>query len=129
MKKIIIGIFLITLALPGIALSGDDTSIPKSEKTKIQATMKNHIESFSSKGEFPIFDQQAKAVINVKFKGLHSGVVKKGDYFVSCADFVDQSGIEYDIDLLVSLSGKKYKVIESLVHKKNGEKFPYDVRK
>ena len=128
MRKISIGLMLLALALPAIVWSGDDPSIPKEDKAKIQAAMDTHIQGLSDKKGLPVFDHKAQAVVHLKFKELHSGVAKKGDYFVSCADFIDSAGTLYDIDLLARPSGDQYMIVESFVHKKGGEKFPYEVK-
>jgi len=58
---------------------------------------------------------------------LHSGVVKKGDLFISCADFVAEDGTKFDIDFLVQPDGQRYEVVSAVVHAKGGVKSPYDI--
>ena len=61
------------------------------------------------------------------FKSLHTGIVKKGDFYVSCADFADNKGNLYDIDFLVGEKDEQFSVIQALVHSVNGNKRKYDV--
>jgi|TARA_B110000495_G_scaffold192771_1_gene197293 hypothetical protein len=56
---------------------------------------------------------------------LHKGVVKKGPFYVSCADFVDAKGRAYDLDFLVAGKGETLRVLQALVHSVDGEKRPY----
>ena len=39
--------------------------------------------------------------MHLKLKKLHDGIVKKGDYYVSCADFEDANGNLVDMDFFV----------------------------
>jgi len=59
--------------------------------------------------------------------GFHSGVKSHGNLFVSCADFTDVKGNNYDIDFLVSKLDRGYRVVQPIVHSINKEKNPYDL--
>lgn len=118
----------LVMALAGPALAGDDPSIPKAEKKKIQASIEKHIKGLSQHGLYPIFDPESRLLVGMKYETLHKAVGKKGNYFVSCADFTGIDGIKYDVDLLVGKKGKSYQVVESLIHKRDGKKSPYDVQ-
>jgi hypothetical protein len=39
-----------------------------------------------------LYDPVDGKLLNLSSYVLHSGIVKKGDFYVSCADFVDQEG-------------------------------------
>ncbi len=128
MKKFIF-IFLVVLMIPGAVYAADDPNISRETKDKVQIAMNAHINALMAKngGTYPIFDQDARSVVQLQFLKLHTGVVEKGKqgkYFISCADFTDASGTKYDLDFLVSAN---YEVVEALVHKKNGVKQHYGV--
>ncbi len=76
-------------------------------------------------GVYRHYDAVAGKLLDLKFEKLHSGIVKKGDFYVSCADFVDQSGRAVDMDFLVVPAGKKVRTVQGLVHKVDGDKRPY----
>lgn len=63
-----------------------------------------------------IYDAVAGNLKRLKLKKLHDGIVKKGALFVSCADFIDEQGKVYDLDMLVARTSGGYKVVESVVH-------------
>ena len=106
---------------PGVATTHRDA---------IQKAMMTHIEEVTERnanGMYPVFDPDAKAVVQLKLKEFHDSVEIMGratPYFVSCADFTAEDGTLYDLDFLVS---RKYGVVATLVHAKNGEKISYEI--
>jgi len=126
--KIISGALLaICLGISQVTVAGDDPSIKGQQRLDIKTAMGNHIGDNLVSGKYVIFDAKNGTLKKLELKELHSGVVKKGDYFVSCADFVDDKGKLYDLDFLVTKNGAQYRVIQSLVHAVDGNKRPYHV--
>lgn len=112
----------------GSVVAGDDPSIRGQQRTAIKSAMNSHISNTLVGGKFVIFDAQSGELMRLQFKELHKGVVKKGDFFVSCADFEDKKGKLYDLDFLVTpLGNDNYQVIQSLVHAVDGDKRPYHI--
>jgi len=64
-------------------------------------------------------------VHNLKLVELHDGIVKKGDFYVSCADFVDAKGNTVDMDFMVIPSGNKMIATQAILHKIDGKKRKY----
>jgi hypothetical protein len=91
----------------------------------IQAAMVEHIKHNSVDGRYAIYDAPKGELKWLTLDKLHEGIVKKGDFYVSCADFVDQQGKEYDIDFLVIQESRSYRVLESVVHAEDGKKRKY----
>jgi cytochrome c556 len=87
------------------------------DKEAAQEAMRTYIDAKMAKGGGPYDIQGTKA----EFDYIHSGVKKKGDFYVSCADF-KAGGDVYDIDYYVKSDGEKYVVVKELFHKKNGKK-------
>jgi hypothetical protein len=86
-----------------------------------------HVTEHNGNGMYPVFDPDAKTVVQVKLKEFHDSVEIMGratPYFVSCADFTSKDGTLYDLDFLVS---PKYEVVATLVHAKNGNKISYEI--
>ncbi|NOZ54215.1 MAG: hypothetical protein GXP08_13980 [Gammaproteobacteria bacterium] len=127
MKIISAALLVICLGLSQVVVAGDDPSIKGQQRLDIKAAMGNHIDDSIISGKYLVFDAKNGALRKLELKKLHSGIVKKGDYFVSCADFVDAKGKLYDLDFLVVKKGTEYRVIQSLVHAVDGEKRPYHV--
>lgn len=109
------------------ALAGDDPSIQGELRQGIQASMSQFIEHQTVDGVFPHYDPVDGKLLHLSQANLHAGIVKKGDFYVSCADFVDQDGRKIDVDFLVTSTGKDTRTLQALVHKVDGNKRPYDV--
>ena len=107
------------------AFAGDDPSIKGKLRTDIQKAKSTHIDENSVKSKYLVYDAVAGKLQSLVFKGLHEGIVKKAEFYVSCADFVDGSGRKFDLDFLVVEDGGKLKVTQGLVHSIDGENRKY----
>jgi len=119
--------YLLALSLltAPVANAADDPSIKGDLRTNIQATMDTFIKRQTIDGTLRLYDPVADELIKVKLKKLHPGIVKKGDFFVSCADFVDSKGGKYDLDFLVVPAGDKLITTQAIVHSVDGKKRKY----
>ena len=88
-------LMLVTLAIP--AFTADDPSIKGEVRTGVQSAMNDHVKENTLGEEYIIYDSGDGNVKGLTFKELHSGIVKKGDFYVSCADFTDSSGNLYNV--------------------------------
>jgi len=120
-------ILSLIFAVPTICLAADDPSIQGEPREKSQTAMKTYVDQNSLNDQYIIYDAVDGKLRRLKFKELHSGLVKKGDFYVSCADFVDDEGNTYDIDFLVGEKDGEYSVYQAIVHKVNGNKRQYSV--
>ncbi len=116
-------LFVAATATAGLA--GDDPSIKGKTRTSIQKAMNEHIEHNTVKDSYVIYDAVAGELKKLGFEALHKGIVKKGDFYVSCADFVDPQGKKYDIDFLVAQKKDSFRVLQALVHSIDGDKRAY----
>jgi hypothetical protein len=66
-------------------------------------------------------------LLRLAFKELHRGIVTKGDFDVSCADFVDEAGTLYDLDFLVAPLAGRHWILRAVVHSTGGDKRAYHV--
>jgi hypothetical protein len=128
MNKSVLSVFsLMFVSLSLIAFAGDDPSIQGKPRTESQTAMTSHITSNTYDGKYVIYDAVDGKLLKLDFKSLHKGIVKKGDFYVSCADFADNTGNLYDLDFLVGEKDGQFSVIQALVHSVNGNKRKYDV--
>ena len=125
MKRMIGTLTVLILASGVTALSGDDPSIQGKTRTGVQQAMEKHIAENSIHGTYYIYDTATDHVRKLNFKELHKGIVKKGEYYVSCADFVDPSGQTLDLDFLVLEDHGAFKAVQAVIHKADGKKRPY----
>lgn len=128
MNKLVISVFsMMFISLSLIAFAGDDPSIQGKPRVESQEAMTSHITGNTYDGKYVIYDAVDGKLLKLDFKSLHTGIVKKGDFYVSCADFADNKGNLYDIDFLVGEKDEQFSVIQALVHSVNGSKRKYDV--
>ena len=106
-------------------LAGDDPSIKGELRTDIQAAMNYFVEEQAVDGVVRLYDPVDGRLLELKSYELHSGIVKKGDFYVSCADFVDASGRKIDVDFLVIEDEDSLKVTQGIVHSVDGKKREY----
>ncbi len=128
MKRITIITCALVWGLLGHALAGDDAPVDAKASATIQQAMKAHVEESQVGGTFYLYDAVADAVLKLKFKEMHAGVAKKGQFYVSCVDFTDGSKT-YDVDFLVVEKDGAYKVVDTIVHQAGGEKRAYTIEK
>ena len=62
---------------------------------------------------------------NNKNQEINHASIKKGEFYVSCADFVDKNGTKVDLDFLVIKDGDNLKTIQAVVHSLDGKKRKY----
>lgn len=115
------------LAAATVAVAGDDPSIQGETRSGIQHAMTHHIETHTVGDVYPVYDAVDGTLRHLTLAKLHSGIVKKGDFYVSCADFVDASGAKFDLDFLVLEHDGAFTTVETIVHKVAGTKRPYDL--
>ncbi|GJM15125.1 MAG: hypothetical protein DHS20C13_04520 [Thermodesulfobacteriota bacterium] len=119
---------LLTILLLGgtnLVFAADDPSITGKPRISSQEAMSNHIEKNQLDSSYVIYDAVIGQLLELELVELHSGIVKKGDYYVSCADFVDAKGNKYDLDFIVAENGSEYIVYDAIVHKVNKDKRKY----
>lgn len=109
--------------------AADDPSIKGSLRSGVQQSMNNFINYQSDDGHMYIYDNIDGKMLKLKLLELHSGIVKKGDFYVSCADFEDQSGRKIDVDFMVRNIDNQLATTQALVHSVNGKKRAYHLEK
>jgi len=124
-KIITLGLLALFLLTGPVAYAADDPSIKGDLRANIQTTMDTFIKNQTIDGTLRLYDPVEDVLLKVKLKKLHPGIVKKGDFFVSCADFVDSKGRKYDLDFLVVPAGDKLIATQAIVHSVDGKKRKY----
>jgi hypothetical protein len=109
---------------------------PSHVKKQVQESMKKFVNSQTSEdGIMPVLFEGKVLKLKVKTSekyadGFHTGVKSHDDLYASCADFVDpETKDKYDIDFIVKKVGESYKVVQPIVHSKNGLKHKYDLHR
>lgn len=127
-KKRILGLIValsILFPIGAVAVAGDDPSIQGDLRKDIQAGMETFIDRNTIDGVYYIYDPVEGKMMELTFKELHKGIVKKGAFYVSCADFTDSRGRTIDLDFLVIPAGDKPRAIQAIVHSVDGKKRKY----
>ncbi|MFQ5930990.1 MAG: hypothetical protein ACE5MM_01140 [Nitrospiraceae bacterium] len=125
MKGIRIIAFVLVFVFSTMSFGADDPSIKGETRMGIQSAMKSHIDENVFNGKYLVYDAVEGKLKQLTLKKLHEGIVKKAEYYVSCADFVDNQGNLYDLDLLVVQQSGDFRVLETVVHSINGNKRKY----
>ena len=118
-------IFGLSILATTAVTAADDPSIKGVLREDIKASMRSFIESNVINDTYYIYDAVGGRLLELKFAKLHEGIVKKGDFYVSCADFVDKNGTKVDLDFLVIKDGDNLKTIQAVVHSLDGKKRKY----
>jgi hypothetical protein len=118
-------IFGLSILATTAVTAADDPSIKGVLREDIKASMMSFIDSTMISDTYYIYDAVGGRLLELKFAKLHEGVVKKGDFYVSCADFIDKNGTKVDIDFLVIKDGDNLKTIQAVVHSLDGKKRKY----
>ena len=118
-------IFGLSIAAATVVIAADDPSIKGALRENIKTSMMTFIESNMINDTYYVYDSIGGKLLELKFAKLHEGVVKKGDFYVSCADFVEKNGTKVDLDFLVINDGKNLKTIKAVVHSVDGKKRKY----
>ncbi len=120
-------LLIAALTLPAVARAGDDPSIVDPLRTQIQESMAAFVENQTIDGVVRHYDPISGEVLRLELAEFHSGIARKGDFFVSCADFSTADGHTVDLDFLVLREGEGVRTVQSIVHSVDGEKRPYQL--
>ena len=123
MKSIMI--ILVLLAFPLTTFAANDPNIKGEKRRAIQAAMQEHIGQNTVNGHYILYDTITDDVLKLKLAKLHDGIVKKADYYISCADFHDRDGTYFDLDFMVIEKDGKFRALQGIVHKVGDVKRKY----
>lgn len=112
------------LSIPA-AQAADDPSIKGDLRQAIMDSMMTYIKKQMVEETFFIYDAPQGRLLKLRFDNLHVGIVKKGEFYVSCADFYTSTGQKADLDFLVLKDGDQLKTIQAVVHSIDGKKRKY----
>ncbi|GMR07253.1 MAG: hypothetical protein BMS9Abin26_0255 [Gammaproteobacteria bacterium] len=125
-KQMLITAALVPLFLASLpSWAANDPSIKGNLRTNIKASMSEFINGQTVGQTFRIYDPVEDKMYKLKLDKLHDGIVKKGDFYVSCADLVDAKGRKFDLDFLVLSDGNKLVATQAVIHSVDGKKRKY----
>ena len=107
------------------ARAADDPSIKGDLRTNVHEAMNQFVADQTVDGVVRLYDAVDGKLLSLESYELHSGIVKKGEFYVSCADFVDQDGRKIDVDFLVLPKNGKLQTTQAIVHSVAGKKRKY----
>ena len=124
-----ISIFVGALFTASMSFAGDDPSIKGDLRSNIQASMNDFISGQTVDETMFVYDAVDGKLLELSLDSLHSGIVKKGAFYVSCADFIDQHGRKIDVDFMVREKNNTLITTQALVHSVDGDKRAYHLEK
>ena len=122
-------VLLLFSMMSNLVLAANDSSIKGDLRKNIKQSMETFIKHQTINGAMYVYDSVDGKLLRLNFDKLHDGIVKKGDFYVSCADFKDQKGRKIDIDFLVRPADQQLVTTQALVHSVDGEKRKYHLEK
>ena len=122
LRTLALAIFTLGVLFPwsNSAFAGD-VSIKSELGVNIQQAMKRFIDEGTVDGVYRHYDPVTGELLRLQFTKLH-GIRKKGDFYVSCADFEDPRGRLVDLDIMVIQAGDDLQATQAIVHQLPGEK-------
>lgn len=108
-----------------LVYAADDPSIKGAVRQNITKSMDDFIRANTIDGAYRVFDAVEGHLMHLKLDVLHEGIVKKGEFYVSCADFFDEKGRKVDLDFLVIPDGDRMVTTQAVVHAIDGQKRKY----
>ena len=113
------------LLAPFAATGGDDPSIPGEVRAGVRSAMYEFVAGQTIDGRVLHFDAVDDELRRLRFSKLHEGIVKKGEFYIACADFVNEKDAVVDLDLLVRREDDSFRMIQAIVHAVSGKKRKY----
>ena len=120
-------LILTSLIVSNSANAGDDLSIKGELRKNIHESMEQYINKQTIDGKLYVFDAVQNKLLELKSGKLHKRISKDGEFYITCADYVDQDGQKVDLDFLVKTSGNKQVTTQTIVHAIDGKYRPYHV--
>ncbi len=120
---------ILSAGIVSTVFAANDPSIKGDLRKNIQQAMQQFIQQQTINHAMYLYDPVDGALLKLTLDELHDGIVKKGDFYVSCADFKDQKGRKIDVDFLVRSDNHKFLTTQGLIHSINGEKRKYHLEK
>ena len=126
-------ILLACLIVSGItgsktAAAGDDKSIQGQLRKDIQKSMEQYINKQTIDGKLYVFDAVQNKLLTLTSGVPRPGIVKDGEFYLTCADYIDQNGNKVDLDFMVKVTGKSFITTQTIVHAVGGQYRPYHLR-
>lgn len=119
---------ILAVALVGMAsvnsFAGAEQKKEVSEvtKKKVYKAIKSYIhEDLGHKKKFLVMDPRSGKPLALMLDHVHPGVYPHERGYRGCADFKDESGTIYDVDVLVSMDSGQADVTAVWLHKVNGK--------
>jgi hypothetical protein len=120
-------LFVFGVLMTARAVAGADASIDPKLRAQIQTSMREYLKSQTVNGVVLHYDPIENKVLRLQPGKIHEGVTEESGFYVSCVDFVDQTGRKLDLDLLVRPEGKKFVTTQAVVHAVDGVKRAYQL--
>jgi hypothetical protein len=94
-------------------LSSTAQALSLQEKATLQAAMQHHVERQSINGVFHLMDTKTGDVVPLHPVKAHPKIMRMGENFVLCFDFLNAEGKKVDIDFYMARKGNTYVVFHT----------------
>lgn len=86
------------------------------DRTRLQAAMQSHVDRQMVGGVYPYLDTKTGEVKTLHPVTGHPMILRMGDKFVLCYDFVDQQNQKAEIDYYLAAKGDSYVVFHTAIN-------------
>ena len=90
--------------------------------------MEQYITNQTIDGKLYVFDAVQNKLLELTSGKLHKRIAKDGEFYITCADYVDQDGQKVDLDFMVKTSGDKQVTTQTIVHAIADKYRPYHIK-
>ena len=95
-------------------------------RVALQRTLQAYVDNKTVNDAYSFFDVESGQTSNLKLKKLHPIIFKKEDYFLMCADFMDEKGADVLIDYIVRMGDTSYFVEQEVAGRRGFFKTIFD---
>ncbi len=106
-------LFIVALLLISPIAAGHATEL--GDKTMLQATMRQHIESLLIDGNYLYLDPESATIRPLKPVSAHQAILRYGDIYILCADFHDEGGAAINVDFYLTRKDQAFVVFQTLI--------------
>lgn len=111
-------VFIFAFALGSATVAPTDEGLALSllDRTKLQAAMQRHVDRQTIDGVYPYLDTESGDVKILHPVTGHPIILRMGNKFVLCYDFVDQRNRKAEIDYYLAAKGDSYVVFHTAIN-------------
>ena len=114
-KKTLIAFVVVSAAVLSVSLPMRALALGLGEKATLQAAMQQHIDENLIDGAYLHLNFETGSVQELYPTASHPMILRMGQYFVLCSEFIRGDGGHYNVDFYLAPRGDGYRVFRAEV--------------